>query len=134
MRPEKPGAVPLYLAARLGFHDLAAHLIAEHPEHVNARNDSDNLEETAMHAAMKGGDPDTLSLLLEHDADVDSRDGDDATSLHRASYRGTLSVGQYLLDHGADDINARHNIGLTPLYDAANRRFYNDFLSMVPSL
>jgi hypothetical protein len=34
--PEKPEAVPLYHAARLGFRDLAAHLIAEHPEHVNA--------------------------------------------------------------------------------------------------
>ena len=37
MSPEKPEAVPLYYAARLGFRDLAEHLIAKHPEHVNAR-------------------------------------------------------------------------------------------------
>src|ERR1700733_9215071 len=37
MRPEKPEAVPLYYAARLGFRDLAERLIAELPEHVNAK-------------------------------------------------------------------------------------------------
>ncbi len=31
--PKKPDVVPLYYAARLGFRDLAEHLIAEHPEH-----------------------------------------------------------------------------------------------------
>jgi ankyrin repeat protein len=125
MCPEKPGAVPLYLAARLGFHDLAAHLIAEHPEHVNARDDWDNLEETVMHAATKGGNHDTLSLLLDQLNTTQmsiAGMGDDAISLHWASYRGTLvlSVGQYLLYHVAD-INARHNIGLTPLFDAARQ-------------
>ena len=128
MCPEKPGAVPLYHAARLGFHDLAAHLIAEHPEHVNARNDWEE-QGTAIHAATKGGNPDILSLLLEHDADVDSRDWEDATSLHWASDRGTLSVGQYLLDHGAD-INARDENGLTPLFDAA-RRGHVEFAQML---
>ena len=118
MGPEKPGVVPLYLAARLGFHRLAAHLIARHPADVNARNDWEDMEETAMHAAAKGGHSDILLLLLEHDADVDSRDWENATSLHWASDRGTLSVGQYLLDHGAD-VDARDIRGLTPLFDAA---------------
>ena len=115
MRPGKPRAVPLYRAARLGFRELAAHLIAQHPEHVNARDDR---EETTLHAATKGGNTEILSLLLEHDVDVDSRDEDGATSLHWASFRGTLSVGQYLLDHGAD-INARDMYDWTPLFEAA---------------
>jgi len=115
MRPEKPEAVPLYHAASLGFHDLAAHLIAEHPEHVNARNYG---QDTAMHRAAGRGYTDILSLLLEHDADVDSRDGIDATSLHYASDNGTLSVGRCLLGHGAD-VNARDWSDLTPLFDAA---------------
>jgi hypothetical protein len=116
MRPEKPGAVPLYHAARLGFRDLAADLIAEHPEHVvNARTDRDD---TVMHAATNGGNPDIVSLLLEHDADVDSRDGMGAAPLYYASYHGTLSIGQCLLDHGAD-INARDRYGLTPLFGAS---------------
>jgi hypothetical protein len=116
MRPEKPGAVPLYHAARLGFHDLAAHLIAEHPEHVNAR---DYVQETAMHRAAGGGYTDILSLLLEHDADVDSRDLIDATSLHWASWIGKVSAGKCLLDHGAD-INARDVDDWTPLFAAAH--------------
>jgi ankyrin repeat protein len=126
LRPKKPEAVPLYHAARLGFRDLATHLIAEHPEHVNAKNDS---EGAAMHAATKGGYTEIVSLLLEHDADVDGRDVADATSLHWAAYCGTLSVGQCLLDHGSD-INARDEFGQTPLFDAA-REGHVEFVQML---
>ena len=118
MRPEKPGTVPLYHAAQLGFRDLAAHLIAEHPEHMNARN---AWQDTAMHVAAEGGHTDILSLLLEHDADVDSRDGAGATPLHLASYYGRLSAGQYLLDHSAD-INARDKDGFDSTFRRSTRR------------
>ena len=126
IRPEKPGAVPLYHAARLGFRELAAHLVAEHPEHVNARDDR---ESTMMHAATKGGITDILSLLHEHDADVNGRDGDGMTSLHWASYRGTLNVGKWLLDHGAD-INARDIDDSTALFDATSEG-HIDFVQML---
>jgi ankyrin repeat protein len=119
MRPEKRGAVPLYYAAWHGFRDLAAHLIAEHPEHVNAR-DRDIWHETAMHAAAVNGYTDIVSLLLEHNAVVDSRDSDSATPLHYAPHGGKLDLGRCLLDHGAD-INARDQDGLTPLFDAARQ-------------
>jgi hypothetical protein len=114
MRPEKPRAVPLYHAAWLGFRDLAAHLIAEHPEHVNARG---HCEETTIHAATQGGNTDIVLLLLEHDAGVDGWDDFGETPLHWAASR-KLDIGQCLLDHGAD-INARH-YGWTPLFDAAH--------------
>ena len=68
--PEKPEAVPLYYAARHGFRDLAEHLIAEHPEHVNARG---GREVTPMHVAAAAGHADILSLLLEYGAEVDGR-------------------------------------------------------------
>jgi ankyrin repeat protein len=68
--PEKPAAVPLYYAARLGFRDLAEHLIAEHPEHVNARGGNDV---TPMHVAARAGHADILSLLLEHGADLEGQ-------------------------------------------------------------
>jgi len=67
MRPEKPGAVPLYYAAKLGFRDLAEHLIAKHPDHVNARG---GYEMTPMHAAAVAGCANILSLLTEHGGDV----------------------------------------------------------------
>jgi len=66
-RPEKPEGVPVYYAATLGFRDLAEHLIAKHPDHVNARG---GYEMTPMHAAASAGHANILSLLTEHGGDV----------------------------------------------------------------
>ena len=115
MCPEKPKAVPLYYAARLGFCDLAEHLIAEHPEHIYARGGG---EVTPMHVAASAGHADILSLLLEHGADVDMRGEYGKTPLHIASRDGKLEAGQLLLDRGAD-INARTHksyYSWTPLF------------------
>ena len=109
--PEKPGAVPLYYAAMLGFRDLAEHLIAEHPEHITARGGD---AVTPMHVGAMAGHIDILSLLLNHGADVDVRDIYGVTPLYRAS---KLEVGEFLLDRGAD-INARGETGATPLSGA----------------
>ena len=119
MCPEKPDASPLYYAAMLGFRDLADRLIAEHPEHVNARG---GLEQTPTHVAARAGHADILSLLLEHGAEVDARGINGQTPLHRASWQGKVEAGQCLLDHGAD-INARNNDGLIPLGPAAKKDF-----------
>ena len=70
MSPKKPGAVPLYYASWLGFRDLAEHIIAKHPEHVNARG---GREMTPMHVAARAGHADILSLLLDHGADLDGK-------------------------------------------------------------
>jgi hypothetical protein len=117
MRPEKPEAVPLYHAARLGIRDLAERLIVEHPEHVNARG---GRRETPMHAAVKAGHVNILSLLIEHGADMEdqSRSIFGGTPLHRAVLYGRVQVGQCLLDLGAN-INARDSSYDTPLTYAA---------------
>jgi hypothetical protein len=114
IRPEKPEAAPLYYAALLGFLDLAKHLIAKHPEYINARG---GVNVTPMHVAATAGHPDVLSLLLEHGVDVDVRGGSDVTPLYWASRKGRLEAGQVLLDRGAD-INARGIYGQTPLSGA----------------
>ena len=98
-RPAKPEAVPLYYAARLGFRDLAEHLIAEHPEHVRARG---GFEMTPIHAAASAGDADTLSLLIQHGADVNGRGRTGNTPLFLASKYARLEAGKFLLDNGAD--------------------------------
>ena len=99
-RPKKPKAVPLYYAARLGFRDLAEHLLTKHPEYVNARG---GYEETPMHAAAMGGHADILSLLLERGADLGAQwRGGDITPLHRASAGGKVEAVRFLLDRGAD--------------------------------
>jgi ankyrin repeat protein len=115
MSPGKPEAVPLYYAARLGFRDLAEHLIAKHPEHVNARG---GLEQTPMHVAAEAGHADILSLLHEHGADLEGRGIIGRRPLHRALIDEKLEAGKCLLDRGAD-INARDDNGWTPLYQAA---------------
>ena len=114
MYPEKPGAVPLYYAARLGFRDFAKHLISSHPEHVNARGGE---EVTPMHVAAYAGHADILSLLLEHGADIDGRADYDHTPLHRALGQGKVEAVQCLLDRGAD-IDARNRFDWAPLLSA----------------
>src|SRR5260370_37073559 len=69
-RPEKPAAVPLYYAARFGFRELAEHLIAEHPEHVNTEGGD---EVTPMHATASEGHANILPLLIEHGAALNGR-------------------------------------------------------------
>jgi hypothetical protein len=115
MRPEKPEAVPLYYAAMLGFRDLAEHLLAKHPEHVNARG---GREMTPIHVASSVGHSDMLTLLIEHGADVNGRGTDGNTPLHEASRNARLEAGQLLLNQGAD-INARNVFKRTALLYAA---------------
>ena len=116
MSPMIPGAFPLYYAARLGFRDLAEHIISKHPDHANAKGGG---EMTPIHTAAFKGHADILSLLLEHGADADGQGVIGQRPLHRALMGERLEAGQCLLDHGAD-INARRNdSGWTPLYQAA---------------
>ncbi|KAF8496449.1 hypothetical protein F5888DRAFT_387239 [Russula emetica] len=124
--PTKPEAVPLYYAARLGFQDLVEHLIAEHPEHVNAKG---GREMTPMHAAASGGHANILRLLRGHGADVGSRNKYGETPLHGASWSGKLEAGQCLLDLGAD-VNARNEDDWTPLFHAVFHG-YTEFARML---
>ena len=118
MSPKKPETAPLYYAAMFGFRDLAEHLVANHPEHIDTRG----LERlTPMHVAARAGHPGVLSLLLENGADVDVHNVHGTTPLYRASRSGKLEAGQFLLDRGAD-INAQGHMGETPLSGALFER------------
>jgi len=115
MRPEKPAAVPLYHAARLGFRALVEHLISKHPDHLHARGGS---QITPLHALVSPGHTAVLLLLIEHFPDVDIRGYLDQTPLHRAAFSGQVEIGQVLLSRGAD-INAIDLLKWTPLHGAA---------------
>jgi len=129
--PEKPDAVPLYYAARSGLRDLTAHLLAEHPEDVDAKGGSQG---TPLHASLNNGHFDVSSLLIEHLRNPDIRGRWHQTPLHRIlmsdkAQRGDLEFGQRLLDCGAD-VNALDRDNWTPLYLAAwNGRV--DFVQML---
>jgi len=115
MSPDTPEAVPLYYAARFGFHDLTAHLLAEHPEDIHAKG---GFHVTPLHASARHGHVEVFSLLVEHFPNLDIKGYVGRTPLHLASQGGHLMIGQQLLDRGAD-INARVGNDWTPLFVAA---------------
>ncbi|KAN0126317.1 Ankyrin repeat-containing domain protein [Lactarius tabidus] len=70
---------------------------------------------TALNAATKYGHLEAAKPLIEHGADVDSRDNNGFTPLLTASRQGQLEIARLLLDHGAD-VNARKRYDITPLH------------------
>src|SRR5712672_97546 len=114
-RPEKPAAVPLYHAARLGFGSLVEYLITKNPEHLNAKG---GFFMTPLHASASRGDTAVFLLLIEHFPDVDICDSLGQTALHVAAYFGRVGIGQLLLRRGAD-INSLDKDNWTPLHGAA---------------
>jgi ankyrin repeat protein len=115
INPQKPEAVPLYYAAKFGFHDLTEHLLVQRPEDIHIKGGG---EVTSLHASSSRGHTNVVSLLIERFPDVDVRGGLEQTALHRASCFGHLEIVQLLLSHGSD-INAKDKDGWTPLYAAA---------------
>ena len=72
-----------------------------------------------LHKAAAAGDiAEVKRLLALGFVDVNAKDNDGDTSLHRASYNGHMEVVKLLLAAGAD-VNAINRIGETPLYWAS---------------
>ncbi|MDP6581630.1 MAG: ankyrin repeat domain-containing protein [Vicinamibacterales bacterium] len=129
LSPTDQGVTPLMAAAGVGFWD------GESPGPLNGTPETTRLEAVKLahalgndiHAVTDFGDTalegDGLTLLLRHPVnlrDLDpQRDRGDmrwhgSTALHGAAMMGANLVVEYLLDQGAD-INARNNLGWTPL-------------------
>ena len=138
----------LYYASLCGFPDLTKYLIAEYPQHVNARvgcNQSPLVAallnrhwsvaeilhghgaavdvtcyetHTPLHAASEEGSADIARWLLDHGADANSQEMDHSTPLHLAAANGYLEIVQTLLGHNAD-VNAATIDNRTPLDEAS---------------
>ena len=106
---------PLYYASLCGFRDLSTHLIAEYPQHINARG---GLNHSPLVAALHKRHFDVAELLFQHGAAVDITGYGRQTPLHAASADGLADVAQWLLDHGAD-ANSVQESHSTPLNLAA---------------
>ena len=116
-----PRAEPLYYAAQCGFYDLAKHLIAKHPEQVNAWG---GFKGTSLAAALYGNHLQVAELLHQHGADVHVRCGHyNNTLLHAAVVDKPVDTVLWLLNHGAD-VNASNNRRYTPLHWAAFKGFH----------
>src|SRR5206468_2919745 len=68
--------------------------------------------------AAKSSDRVALRSLLEKKADPNATAADGATALHWASYRDDMESVDALLRAGAK-VNARNDLGVTPLWNAA---------------
>ena len=110
-----PRGSPLYYASLCGFRELAAHLVDEHPEHVNARVGQNR---SPLVAALRNKHFQTAELLHQHDADAGIRGDVNRTLLHAASVNGFTDIAQWLLAHGADT-NLQEDNGETALHLAA---------------
>jgi ankyrin repeat protein len=111
----QPGAVPLYHAAFLGFHEIAEHLTLKHGQYTNAIGGYGG---TALHSASDEGHVEVIRSLLKCGVDVDSRGANNMSPLHMASNNGHLNVVHCLLDYGAN-ANIRRHDHWTPLSSAA---------------
>ncbi|KAI9436040.1 hypothetical protein H4582DRAFT_496333 [Lactarius indigo] len=138
----------LYYAALCGFRDLTKHLIAEYPQHVNARVGLDKSplaaalrnrhikvaellhhhgavlnigcrSRTLLHAASSGGLADVAQWLLSVGADANAQEDDDRTPLHLAAANGRLEIVRILLGHGVDVSVATRSLNHTPLHEAS---------------
>ena len=115
-RIKKARGTPLHYAAFYGLHDIAAFLIVEHSQDVNARGFCN--KETPLHVALRCGHADIAQLLLEHGADAKAQDKTERTPLLLASVGGHLEIARVLLERGAD-MEARDIFDGSPLERAS---------------
>ena len=111
-------ATPLIIAARDGKLDFVKVLL-RYEANIEARGtikiDGEVIEGcTALWVATSKGHFDVVRLLIEQNAEVDSRTSKNSTPLIAAAFMGHLDIVRCLVENGAD-VNARNNFNSTPL-------------------
>lgn len=104
----------LYKAARNGNSDKVENILKHYKKILNAPYENG---ETALHAAVISGNRETIEVLLKHNVDVNSDDGDGMTALFYAVELGHDDIAEQLLEHNAR-VNKKNNAGYTPLHFA----------------
>ena len=117
LRPMPPDGTPLHYAALWGLHSIVEFLIIEHSQDVHTRRSADN--ETPLHLASKRGHVKSVSLLIQHGADMSAQNQSGMTPLHLASREGQVEVTRMLIERGAD-VTAQNNDEETPLHLASS--------------
>ena len=77
-----------------------------------------------MHLACKSLQRDLVTLLMDHNVDINAQDNEGQTPLHYAlnsDQKGKSECIEILLQHNLD-INVKDNNGMTPMHLAASRR------------
>ena len=120
--PKSPAA-PLYYAALCGFHDLVKHLIAKHPQDVNADG---GFFVRPLVAALAGEHFQTAYLLHHNGADPIVRGRFGKSPLNAAAHSGNFEVIRMLIEYNPADINSQDDYGWTPLLVASGGRNFKD--------
>ncbi len=117
--PETTRSTPLHYAASIGLHGVAAFLIDEHLQDINAFDHK--MQETPLHAASREGHAVVAQLLLENGANVMAKGEHERTPLHLASECGRVEVARVLLEHGAR-VNVKDRLTFQPCATGMGRR------------
>ncbi|CAM9744906.1 unnamed protein product [Ectocarpus sp. 13 AM-2016] len=124
LEQQGPPFLPLHVAASQGMTD-AGRVVLERARNRQSSqlNDAVNMPDatlgcTPLHWAAMMNRVDFMLFLLDHGADVDSRDFAGRTPLFSCAAFGGVEAAALLLGRNADE-NAKDSRGLTPLHAAA---------------
>jgi ankyrin repeat protein len=109
----------LNLAASTGCVALVK-LLLERGADLNATDEWEGRQLTALHVAAEAGHTEVTTQLLDAGADPMPRSQHDDTPLHRAALGGRAAIVRLLLERGAD-VNANAHVNGTALHLAAGQ-------------
>ncbi|CAN0055167.1 unnamed protein product [Ectocarpus sp. 4 AP-2014] len=124
LEQQGPSFLPLHVAASQGMTDSGRVVLERARNHQSSQlDDVVNMPDatlgcTPLHWAAMMNRVDFMLLLLDHGADVDSRDFAGRTPLFSCAAFGGVEAAALLLGRNADE-NAKDSRGLTPLHAAA---------------
>lgn len=101
----------LHVASEKGYAAIAK-ILLDNGAVVEAHSGA--TKNTALTLAARSGNPDTINILLDFNADVNASNCYGNTPLHEAAEEGDKEILSILLKAGAD-VNAKNHKGSTPL-------------------
>ena len=126
------GWSPLHLAAHYG-HTALVELLLHNNAPVDLRS-TNQMANTALHAALAGRRADVVKILLDAGADVNAKQHGGWTPLHAAAANGDRALVDLLLARGAKPSLA-NDAGATPASTARERGHAEiaDYLDRLPT-
>lgn len=127
---DQEGNTPLHIAVSNGnlgkVKQLIHYIFNTNPSFIEAKN---NFGSSPLHYATWFGQLPIIKYLMEHGADIKTRDIFDQTLIHAAAWNGELKLVEFFLEKGLS-LEDKDKRGNTPLLSAAK----NDRLKVVKLL